>query len=198
MRGCPAGVVHSLGFGLDQPGKLLGHGPIVFDQEIDAHAAVDQRHHHLPDAVIPLVGADVGQRPVGIGVGQLGVVGEGFRLLEIGIGEGRRVVGQRPGQGVDLVQVEATTGTGQGHHLVGPPLDAREPVQSPKAHVDDVEGPGASTSAASNTSAQTKADRSSSPARTASSPAALTASAEKSSPVTLAPASAQARVSNPK
>ncbi len=100
----------------------------------------DQGHDHLPDAVVPLVGAGVDQGPVGVGVGLLRVVGVGLGLLEVGEAEGWRVVVEGPGQRVAVVEVEPPARTEQGCHLVGPPADTGQPAQGAEAHIDDVEG----------------------------------------------------------
>lgn len=94
MRGRSSGVVQCPGADFDEPGEPLVHRPVVLGQDVDAQTALDEGGDHLAGAVVPLVGARAGQRSVSVGAGLFRFVDEGLGLLEVGVGEQRRLIGQ--------------------------------------------------------------------------------------------------------
>ena len=100
---------------------------------------IDEGADDLAERVIPLVRPLVADGHVAVGVGARGLADERTLLLEVGVLDAQPVVGERPRQGVGVVDVEAPTGPHDHPYLFCPTLDARQPAQRAQAHVGDVE-----------------------------------------------------------
>ena len=110
------------------------------DEPVEPEAMADECGDGFANAVVPLVATPVDQRLISVGIRGLRIFDVRGGLLEVRVREDGLVVGERPLHRVLIVEIEPSTRCDKCAHLFGPPVDTREPAQSPEADVDDVEG----------------------------------------------------------
>src|ERR687893_2926309 len=127
--------------------RILQNGPageervVVLVEELEDEARIYEGRYDVGEGVVPLVGDVVLRLGFEVGVGAGLVPDRRLIRVEVVVLDGKVVVAEDVGEGVELRQVQEAAGADEAGRHLGPPGYVRQPVEGAEARVHDVEGP---------------------------------------------------------